>query len=202
MATATTTTGWAQTIQEKLTEYGLEQDWEAIKNLSRPTWKSIVNVAIRAKNKQKLLDSCIQQEHDGMKIKTKTAYVYHYINNSTDTDNHEALPEILLFDKVDTKTIILARSGMLECGKNFKGTIPEVCRACGEGDSESHRLNRCITWRHLNHSQTGKEVDFSDVYSDDKAKLSQIIGCIQRLWEIRYGNGLMKKPSLRNTLAS
>ena len=187
----TLNTGWAKTIQNKLNEYELVQDWDEIKSLSRSRWKTIVNVAIRAKNKQKLLDSCTNQTPDGMHIKTKTAYIYHDISNGT--DNHEALPEIMLFNKVDTKTIIVARSGMLECGKNLKGTIPEVCRACGEADSESHRLNRCIKWRHLNYSQTGEEFDFRDIYSNDKAKLSQIISCIQRVWEVRYGNGLMKK---------
>ena len=181
--------GWAKIINEKLNEYELEQDWNQIKTLSKSRWKSIVCVAVRAKNRLKLLDSCIQQGSE--KIKTKTAYVYNKISN--DANCHEILPEILLLNRVDTKTVIVARSGMLECGKNFKGTLPEICRECGEEDSESHRLNRCVIWRHLNYLETVNEVEFDDIYNSEKAKLSQIIPCIQRIWEIHNGNGTMKK---------
>ena len=174
-----------------MNEYELEHDWNEIKTLSKSRWKSIVCVAVRAKNRLKLLDSCIQHGSVDEKIKTKTAYVYNNVSN--DTNSHEILPEILLLNRVDTKTVIVARSGMLECGKNFKGTLPETCRECGEEDSESHRLNRCVTWRHLNYLETGKEVDFDDIYSDERSKLSQIIPSIQRVWEIHYGNGSMKK---------
>ena len=96
-------------------------------------------------------------------------------------------------NKVDTKTIILARCGMLECGKNFKGTIPEICRKCGEEDSESHRLNRCVLWKHLNFSETAEQIDFGMIYDNDHEKLSPVIKSIQNVWEMRYGNGSMRK---------
>ena len=89
--------------------------------------------------------------------------------------------------------MILARCGMLECGKNFKGTIPEICRECSEMDDESHRLNRCVLWKHLNFSETAKEIDFGEIYSDDYDKLSAVIKSIQNVWEMYFGNGSMKK---------
>ena len=46
--------------------------------------------------------------------------------------------------------------GMLKYGKNLKGTIYKINRECGEGGSESHRLNRCMNWRHLNYLATGQ----------------------------------------------
>ena len=82
---------------------------------------------------------------------------------------------------------------MLECGKNFKGTNPEICGVCGEEDIESHRLNRCKTWKHLNFSETVYKIDFGDIYSDDAKKVSRVIKAIQRVWEMHFGNGTMKK---------
>ena len=187
----TQNTGWAKNIQAKLAYYELEQDWEKIKEYNKSRWRHIVNTAVRAKNKQKLLEGCIQQGPNGEKIKTKTAYIYHNIND--DKPITEALPEIVSLSKVNTKTVILGRCGMLECGKNFKGSIPEMCRACGEDDDESHRLNRCNTWRHLNLSETVDKIDFGDIYSSDINVLIPVIRNIQRVWELQLGNGSMKK---------
>ena len=123
--------------------------------------KSLLIPTVREKNKQKLLESCIQWASNEEKIKTKTAYVFHDINNGT--FSNEALPEIKSSNNVNTKTIILARCGLLECGKIFKGTIPEICRECIEEDDESHRLNRCVLWKHLNFSETAEEIDFGEI---------------------------------------
>ena len=186
------TKGWAKCIQAKLADYELEQDWEKIKEHNKSTWKHRVSSAVRKKNKQKLLDSCVLRGPTEEKIKTKTAYIYHNINAGA--LSNEPLPEITSSNKINTKTIILARCGMLECGKNFKGTIPEICRECGEMDDESHRLNRCVIWKHLNFSETAKQVDFCDIYNNDVNNLSSVIESIQSVWEIHYGNGSMKKP--------
>ena len=183
--------GWAKCMQAKLVDYGLEQDWEKIKEHNKSRWRHIVNTAVRKKNKQKLLDSCVQLGPNEEKIKTKTAYIYHEINK--DTYNNEALPEIISSNKVNAKTIILARCGMLECGKNFKGTIPEICRVCGVEDDEGHRLSTCVLWKHLNFSETADEIDFGAIYENDYETLLPVIKCIQRVWEMHYGNGSMKK---------
>ena len=87
---------------------------------------------------------------------------------------------------------------MLECGKNFKGTIPETCKGCGERDDESHRLNSCRNWRHINFSETAEKVNFGDVYSNDTDVLLPIVKCIQRVWELHFGNGSMKKIITNN----
>ena len=141
--------------------------------------------------KKKQLESCIQGQPTGEKIKTKTAYIYNDINN--DLLSREALPEITSTNKVNAKTIILARCGMLECGKNFKGSIPEICKGCGEWDDESHRLNRCSTWRHLNFSDRVEKIDLGGIYSNDINVLIPVTRNIQRVWELHFGNGSMKK---------
>ena len=40
--------------------------------------------------------------------------------------------------KRETKMLIIARFGMLECGKNFKGTMNEICLNCNTRDTEEH----------------------------------------------------------------
>ena len=168
--------GWAKSIRAKLADYELEQDWEKIREHNKSRWRHTVSTAVREKNKQKLLDSLVQRGPTEEKIKTKTAYIYHDINK--DSFSNEALTEITSSNKVNTKTIILARCGMLECGKNFKGTIPDICRECGVVDDESHRLNRCVLWKHLNFSETANGVDFGTIYVNDYVKLLPVIQSI------------------------
>ena len=75
--------GWSKDIIDKLQKYDLEQDWEKIKSLSKTNWKTTVKTAVQNKNKQKLLDNCMEQTPHGNKIKTKTAYVYDKLKQST-----------------------------------------------------------------------------------------------------------------------
>ena len=63
----------------------------------------------------------------------------------------EPLKEIIELSKYDTKTIITARFGMLQCGKNFKGTMQEMCNECQKIDDEDHRLNHCPKYQENNH---------------------------------------------------
>ena len=96
-------------------------------------------------------------------------------------------------EKQRTKTIIMARSGMLECGKNFKGTMSDSCSKCGTIDDEEHRLNNCHKWAEINN--VGKEkIDFNDIYSNDRIVLNRVlnIDAIEKVWELKFANGRMK----------
>ena len=98
--------------------------------------------------------------------------------------------EMISGSKNRTKTLILARHGMLECGKNFRGTMPEVCRHCNMTDNENHRLNDCINRMSINHADI---CNFHDIYSNDDVVLTQIIKNLESVWEFRYANGKMKR---------
>ena len=185
--------GWSKNMTDKLQEYNLEQDWEKIKNLTKATWRSTVKTAVQNKNKQKLIDNCKEQGTNTDKIKTKTAYVYEKLMNNTYT--FEPLAELLSSNKIETKSIVLSRSGMLMCGKNYKATTPAICNECQESDSEDHRLNYCLKWQDTNFALSNDKVDFLDVFSDNKQVLTPIIQRIQKVWEVKLGNGSMKKPS-------
>ena len=50
--------GWAHQIRQKLNEYGLEENWEMIRQMPDLTWKHLVKQAVENRNKQKLLDEC------------------------------------------------------------------------------------------------------------------------------------------------
>ena len=88
--------------------------------------------------------------------------------------------------------MFLAQNGMLECGRNFKGTIPEICPDCNETDDEQHRLFKCKKWANLN-SNHNTSIHFRDIYSEDAESLNHIVTEICSIWETRFANGRMKK---------
>ena len=103
--------------------------------------------------------------------------------------NNKCLDNII---SLNCATIILARNGMLECGTNFKGTMKEICTECNVNDNEQHRLNECKKWRELN-NEGGTMINFRDIYSNDYHVLSKIINSIENVWELKFGNGRMKR---------
>ena len=68
-----------------------------------------------------------------------------------------------------------------------------VCMECQVVDNEDHRLNYCRKWQDINFVNDNVNVNFMDIFSEDKQKLSEIIQCIQKVWELQLGNGSMKK---------
>ena len=96
-------------------------------------------------------------------------------------------------NKYDTKTIIIARFGMLECGRNYKGNKPETCGLCDEIDDENHRLNNCIKFCDINFYDSDIKVDFRKVFSNDIDTLREILPSIQRVWNTKTAHGTMAK---------
>ena len=101
------------------------------------------------------------------------------------------VPEILLCNKQETKTIMIARFGMLQCGKNFKNSISEMCKECNEADDENHRLNNCVTYKSLNLYDTYPKVEFSDIFSNDINILRAVIQQIEKVWNVKTAHGSM-----------
>ena len=96
--------------------------------------------------------------------------------------------EILLMTKNETKTIITARYGMLECGRNFKGTHRMMCDQCNQIDDENHRLNNCVKWKKTNFHNTSEKLDFQLVYSNDIDILRGIIA------KLDIKSGITRQP--------
>ena len=85
----------------------------------------------------------------------------------------------------------MARYGMLQCGKNFKGTEDAMCKTCNEVDDENHRLNYCIQWEATNLRNSDMTIDFKNVYSNDINTLRVILPYIQKVWNVKNANGTM-----------
>ena len=183
--------GWTKRIKQKLKDYKLEEDWAKIKDLPKLAWKRCVKTAVNDMNKQKLISNCMEKQGDTEKVKTKTKYILDQINS--DSYKNEPIPEIVVSSKLTAKTLIIARSGMLQCDINYKGTSPETCKKCNVIDDENHRMNECPNWRNTTESQNNSTVNFRDIYSNDPQTLQKVIKHIQGVWELSLGNGTMKR---------
>ena len=183
--------GWAKDINIALNEYNLYTDYSIISNLTKRQWTRIVKEKIETKNKRRLLDDCYKTENGTTTLKTKTAHLASILRE----DNYERSPqkELALCTKQETKTLIIARFGMLECGVNFKGTMREICRTCNTLDNEHHRLNECTNYRELNFSNEDTKVNFQDVFSTDINVLRNVIPKIQQVWNVKNAHGTMNK---------
>ncbi len=80
---------------------------------------------------------------------------------------------------------------MLECGKNYKGTMNELCDRCNILDDENHRLNYCEKYIDINFLDADKKVDFNLVYSRNIDELRIILPKINKVWNTKNAHGTM-----------
>ena len=88
---------------------------------------------------------------------------------------------------------MIARYGMLQCGKNFGGTMNKTCETCNCIDDEEHRLNACPKWENNNCYLSDIKVPFTNVYSNDCNVLRDILPRIEKLWDTKNAHGTMHK---------
>ena len=86
---------------------------------------------------------------------------------------------------------MIARYGMLECGKNYKGTMSQNCNICNCIDDENHRLNECPKWKDRNQYDSNTKIDFSQIFSNDIGTLHELIPHIQNVWNVKNAHGTM-----------
>ena len=144
---------------------------------------------IEKTNKDRLIQSCYKTVDGIQTTKTKTQHM------ARDLDRRDYIrtPDniILKTTKCEAKTIIMARYGMLQCGKNFKGTDEVKCKTCDVIDDENHRLNYCTQWKDTNLLNSDITIDFQNVYSNDIETLRVILPYIQKVWNVKNANGTM-----------
>ena len=179
--------GWAKSIKQTLCLLDLPTDLTTIKNKRPTTWKREVNEKIELKNKARLFEACHKME-DGRKIrKTKTAHIVDPL--SADTYTRKPVSELQHLTKQETKTLIIARYKMLECGVNFRNSKSIICSTCKKTGNEDHILNHCIRYRDINCCDNEEKVNFSDVYSADIDVLKKTIDKIEKVWNTRNAHG-------------
>ena len=179
--------GWGKSIMETLSYYDLPTNLEVIKKETKRRWKRIVKERIEVKNRIRLHDDCHKTE-DGVKIpKTKTKRIIQHLDNPM--YQRQPLQELLQCTKQETKAIIIARYGMLECGQNFKGSLRETCAHCNEPDNENHRLNFCKRYEDINLYNSDSKANFDDIYSDNIQTIKGIVTHIEKVWNVRTAHG-------------
>ena len=183
--------GWTKSIKETLRDLDLPTDFSTIKTATKRQWKRIVDAKIEIKNKSRLLNDCHKTDNNSQIRKTKTAHIVDTIESATYI--REPITELLSYNKQETKTLMIARFGMLECGRNFKGTLRENCTKCEVIDDEDHRLNHCVLYRDLNLFDSLLKADFNDVFSTDTNTVKSIIKHIEKVWDVTNAHGSMNK---------
>ena len=113
-------------------------------------------------NHVRLLKDCYKTENGCKTVKTKTAHIIPSLTGNTYTRKPQE--DIIQFNKYDTKTLVIARFGMLDCGMNFKGNRSETCNQCNVVDNVDHRLNHCIKYRNINLYDCEQKEDFQKIY--------------------------------------
>ena len=179
--------GWGKCIKETLLDYDLPTNLETIKNETNRRWKRAVKEKVEIKNRIRLHDDCHKKENGVLVPKTKTKHIIEHLNSHA--YQRAPLNEILQCTKQETKTILIARFGMLECGKNFKGSMRETCNVCNEYDDENHRLNFCKRFNDINLSNSDRKVNFEDVYSTDIEVIKRVITQIEKVWNVKTAHG-------------
>ena len=135
--------------------------------------------AIENTNKTRLINECHKQSGNERIIKTKKAHIVDIEKDQTYT--RQPQKELMSLSKQETKTLITARFGMLECGKNYKGTLSELCRLCCCLDDEEHRMNICPKYDQTNFHNNPDGISFSTIYSDNIDDIRLIIEKIETI---------------------
>ena len=178
--------GWSRQIRQKLSEYGLETNWDVLKRKTDNEWKSTVKTAIEKRNRERLLDECKTFRHGCVHEKTKTKSIIKEIERSDYCRTR--LTTILSMTRLKARAIVMARYGMLDCSSNFGNKYgTKQCKECRVIDDEAHRMNNCKTWRIVNRYESVIKIDFNAVFSNDKTELESIADEILSIWDLKNG---------------
>ena len=181
--------GWGKSIKQTLLSLDLPTDISIIQNKRPNEWKNLVKARIEIKNKSRLIDDCHKMVEGERVKKTKTKHIVEQIDN--DLYTRMPAPELQTLTKQETKTILISRFRMLECGVNFKGSMNVVCSTCRKKDDEAHRLNHCKRFRTTNCYDNAIKPNFDDIYSTDINVLKNIASTIEKTWNTRNAHGSM-----------
>ena len=167
----------------------MPNELDSIKITPFPLWKAKVTEATEKRHKDRLTNDCHKTEEGQNIPKTKTKHIIEKLNDSLYT--RTPIEIIKGFSKKECRTLIIARYGMLECGKNFRGTMNERCITCDTIDNEEHRLNHCIKFRTINYLDDDQKVPFQSVFSDNVEEVKATLSRILKVRNVTNGRGGM-----------
>ena len=180
--------GWAAEMNKKLKEYKLETSWIEIAKKSAGEWKESVIRATEEGNKNQILKMCYK---DRGEERTKSKYL---IARLKDPQYKRSDPRpVMSMTRLKTKAVVMARSGMLECAKNYKNKYKKsLCQNCSMEDNEIHRINDCILYRSINNYDKQNKFDYNLVYSDKPEEMEKTAKTILKIWDLANGKNTMK----------
>ena len=148
-----------------------------------------VEEKIEIQNKKRLIEECYKETNGTRSRKTKTKHIVDEIEG----EEYQRQPAKILthLNKQQTKTLVIARFHMLECGSNFKGSQCEICQTCKVQDDENHRLNYCKKYRLINRFDIDEKFPFENIYSTDVETIRQSIEVIEKIWNTKNAHGTM-----------
>ena len=183
--------GWAAEINKKLTEYELITDWTKIATCSAGDWKNQVKQAVEKMNQKRLLSLCYRDRNIE---KTKTKYLITRLQEEQYARNIHK-PSMNL-PRLQTKAIIMARSGMLDCAANYKNGYRTItCKECTMIDDENHRINECKKYSGINYHGLMDKFDFANVFSESNEVLQSAANVINSIWDLANGKNSMRHTS-------
>ena len=60
-------------------------------------------------------------------------------------------------------------------------------RNCNVVDDETHRINHCTLYWHMNHCHSPKKIIFDNIYSKDETLSYEIVKIIMSMWDLENG---------------
>ena len=182
--------GWCKSIKETLRQLDLPTNFSEIKTITIRQWERIIKQKIENANTQRLINEC-HKINDGKKVeKYKTAHILQHLKDNNYV--RQSTQELLSCSKQETKTLMIARFRMLECGTNYKGSKSEICSTCKRKDDENHRLNECKKYVSNNYHDSDDKLPFDLIYSQDLKQLRKIISRIENVWNTSNAHGTMR----------
>ena len=181
--------GWYKTIMETLNEHEMPTDLATITSIPRRTWAKIVKDKMEQANKKRLYSDC-HKTQEGVEIpKTKTVSIIDAISDPYYV--REMNPSFKHLSKQECKSLVIARYGMLHCGRNYKGSLGDTCKSCNVLDDEEHRLNKCPLYK--TQDEPRPETNFNEVFTQDVTRVRNVLTNIEKVWNTHNANGTVRE---------
>ena len=136
--------GWAAQMNKTLERYGLEKNWEKIREMTVNSWKAEVATKTEEMHKEILLQMC--HGRNGEKTKSKM------IIDRLKSENYvrKPLSSVMNGCKLKARTVMMSMLGMLKCTNNFKSGLGKAqCNNCKVIDDENHPINSFYLYKEL-----------------------------------------------------
>ena len=137
------------------------------------------------------MEECYKKERGDAVEKTKTKSLIPTLKDEEyvrKPENFMAKNSILI-----ARAYIMGRYGMLQCAANFSnGYGGKECGKCKVIDNESHRMNKCPEWAHINLSKSNDSINYDLIHSANQDESIHVVRHIISMWDLGNGRNSMR----------